>query len=61
MIPFMGININGVSAQIQGKHLILDKEFTIFHVGMNDIQILDKGAILSSFNNLITIIRGHSK
>ena len=59
IIPFKGININGVSAQIQNK--ILDKEFTIFHVGTNDIPHLDKGAILSSFNNLITIVRGLSK
>ena len=61
IIPFKGININGVSAQIQNKRLILDKEFTIFHVGTNDIPHLDKGAILSSFNNLITIVRGLSK
>ena len=43
MIPFKGININGVSAQIQNKSLILDKEFTIFHVGTKDIPHLDKG------------------
>ena len=61
IIPFKGININGVSAQIQNKSLILDKEFTIFHVGTNDIPHLDKGPILSSFNNLIAIVRGHSK
>ena len=61
IIPFKGININGVSAEIQNKSLILDKEFTIFHVGTNDIPHLDKGAILSSFNNLITIVRGYSK
>ena len=32
--PFKGIYINGVSAQIQNKSLVLDKEFTIFHVGI---------------------------
>ena len=55
MILFKGININGtcVSAQIRDKRLILDKDFTNFHVGTNDIPHLDKGAILSSFNNLI--------
>ena len=30
-------------------------------MGTNDIPHLDKGAILSSINNLITIVRRHSK
>lgn len=60
VLAFPGINISRLSNKIQSGHLVLDKQFTIIHVGTNDIQSLDAGAIISSYNNLITVIRQFS-
>ena len=60
VLAFPGINISRLSNKIQSGHLVLDKQFTIIHHGTNDIQSLDTGAIISSYNNLITVIRRFS-
>ena len=46
--------------KIQARRLVLDKEFTIFHVGTNNIKSHDVGEIKSCFNNLISVTRQHS-
>ena len=38
----------------------MDKPIAIFHVGTNNIETMDPGAILCAFNNLITSIRQKS-
>ena len=55
-----GININSLENKIQAKRLVLDKEFTIFHVGTNNIKSYDVGEIKSCFNNLISVAHQHS-
>lgn len=60
VIAFPGINISRLANKIQSGHLRLDRQFTIIHVGTNDIQSHDAGAILSSYNNLITVIKQFS-
>lgn len=64
VISFPGININQMACKIQSKcgrdKLILDKEFTIFHVGTNDITRLSVEQMMSSYNNLITVTRQSS-
>ena len=57
---FPGININSLANKIQARRLVLDKEFTIFHVGTNNIKSHDVGEIKSCFNNLISVTRQHS-
>ena len=39
VIPYPGISINGLAFVIQSGQLVLDKQFTIFHVGTNDTPI----------------------
>ena len=58
VIPYPGITINGLTAVVQ---LVLDKQFTIFHVGTNDIPRLEEKAILSCFNNFITVVKQNSR
>ena len=60
LLAFPGINISRLSNKIQSGHLVLDKHFTVIHVGTNDIQSLDAGAIISSYNILITVVRQFS-
>ena len=40
--------------------LVLDKKVVILHVGTNNIEKMETGAILSAFNNLISSIRQKS-
>lgn len=61
VLAFPGININRLVQKIQNRHICLDRQYSIIHVGTNDIQFLDVGAILSSYNNLISVIRQHSR
>ena len=42
--------------KLQNRHLVLDKEFSIIHVGIYDIHSLSVGEIVSSFNNLVEIV-----
>lgn len=58
---FPGINISRLTNKLQNRHLVLDKEFSIIHVGTNDINSLSVGEILSSFNNLIEVVRRNSE
>ena len=48
-----GININRLSNKIRTGNLILDKKFTIIHVGTNDVASMDVGSISNSYNNLM--------
>ena len=49
---FLGINVSRLTNKLQNRHLVLDKEFSIIHVGTNDFLSLSAGEIVSSFNNL---------
>lgn len=60
VVAFPGININRLTNKIQNGQLQLSKEYTIIHVGTNDIHSFDIGETLSAFNNLITVVRGNS-
>ena len=53
-------NINALTHKIQTRNLILDREFTILHVGTNNIETKNAGEILSCYNNLISVIRQNS-
>ena len=57
VIAFSSININALTHKIQTRNLILDREFTILHVGTNNIETKNAGEILSCYNNLISVIR----
>ena len=58
---FPGINISRLTNKLQNRHLVLNKEFSIIHVGANDINSSSVGEILSSFNNLIEVVRRNSQ
>ena len=60
VISFPGININQLAYKIDKEHLVLDKKVVILHVGTNNIEKMETGAILSAFNNLISSIRRRS-
>ena len=60
VIAFPGININWLANKIQHNNIILDKQFTIVHVGTNDIHSLKAEEIISCFRNLISVIRQKS-
>ena len=49
--------INQLASKIEKGHIVLDKPISIVHVGTNGINSMDAGAMLSSFNNLISQIR----
>lgn len=57
---FPGININRLANKIQNRHLSLDKQFTIIHVGTNDVQSLKVDEIISAYNNLIEVVKQNS-
>ena len=57
VIAFPNININALTHKIPAKNLILNREFTICHVGTNSIETKNAGEILSCYNNLISVIR----
>ena len=61
VISYPGISINGMSSLIQKGHLVLDKKFTIFHVGTNGTPKFDEKAIMSNFTNFITVVKRNSK
>ena len=58
---FPDINISRLTNKLQNRHLVLDKEFSIIHVGTNDILSLSAGEIVNSFNNLIEVVRQNSE
>lgn len=60
VLAFPGTNINRLASKIQNGQISIDKEFSIFHVGTNDINMLNVGEIMSSFNNLISIVKKNS-
>ena len=60
VISFPGINVNQLAYKIGKGHLVLDKKVVILHVGTNNIEKMETGAILSAFNNLISSIRRKS-
>ena len=60
VIAFPNININALTHKIPARNLILDREFTIFHVGTNNIETKNAGEILRCYNNLISVIRQNS-
>ena len=60
VIAFPNININALTHKIQTRNLILDREFTILHVGTNNIETNNAGEILSCYNDLISVIRQNS-
>ena len=53
---FPGINISRLTNKLQSRHLVLDKEFSIIHLGIYDIHSLSVVEIVSSFNNLIEVV-----
>lgn len=60
---FPGINLVRLTTKIQRDPSLVNKPFTIIHVGTNDVNSHDKlsvDQILSYFNNLITVIRSIS-
>ena len=60
VLALPGIHINQLANKIEKGHRVLDKPISIVHVGTNDIHSMDAGAILRSFNNLISQIRRKS-
>ena len=58
---FPDINTSRLTNKLQNRHLVLDKEFSIIHVGTNDILSFSAGEIVSSFNNLIEVVRQNSE
>ena len=46
------IHINHLASKIEKGQIVLDKP-CIVHVGTNDINSMDAGAMLRSFNNLL--------
>lgn len=57
VVALPGIHINQLTNKIQKGHVVLDRAISIVHVGTNDINSMNAGAMLSSFNNLISQIR----
>ena len=57
IIAFPGINIVRLTNKIQSRNVDIAAKHLILHVGTNDINSLDGGAILSCYNNLISVIR----
>ena len=60
VLTFLGINVNRLSNKIRTGNLILDKTFTIIHVGTDDVASMDVGSISSSYNDLISLIKQRS-
>jgi len=61
VVSFSGINIVRLTKEIQWGQIDINAKNVIIHVGTNDINSSDVGAIMSSFNNLISVIRQSSK
>ena len=55
IFAFPGINIARLTAKVQREPFLVSKEFTIVHVGTNDVCHLSDEEIISYFNNLITV------
>ena len=60
VIAFPGINFSRLTRQIEKNPKLVEKKFTIIHVGTNDIKNYTIEEMLSFFNNLITLIRSMS-
>ena len=60
VVSFPGIRINQLANKIEKGHLDLDKPVSIIHVGTNDVVYMEAGAMLSCYNNLISLIRKKS-
>ncbi|KAL4234912.1 hypothetical protein ACF0H5_006553 [Mactra antiquata] len=57
VIPFPGINISGLTNRISKNPDLLSSKFTILHVGTNNITKFSEAEILSTYNNLFTLIK----
>ena len=58
VIPFPGINISRLTTKISKGWVDLKSDYVILHVGTNDITgILSVEEILSSYNDLISIVK----
>jgi hypothetical protein len=60
VLAFPGINLIRFTSSIQRDHSLVQKRFTVIHVGTNDINSCDNlsvDQILSYINNLITVSR----
>ena len=55
VISFPGTNINQLAYKIDNIFLV--KKVMILHVGTDNIEKIDTGAILSAFNNLNLSVR----
>ena len=60
-MAFSGITIARLTYMIQSKQIDVSAENVIVHVGTNDINSMDTGSIMSSFSNLISVIRDVSR
>ena len=49
-----GISTNGSASVLRSGQLVLGKQFTMFHVGINGTPHFDEGAILSCYNDFVT-------
>lgn len=58
---FPGINISRLSNRISKGFVDLNSEFVILHVGTNDINSLHVLEMLSSYNDLLSVVRSCSR
>ena len=61
VFTFPGINVARLTSRVQRDPFLISKDFTIIHVGTNDVCHLSEEEILSCFNNVITVIRNVSR